>query len=42
MLWKIATEFGGEWKYTSAANKGRGNVQRGSSYQEYDEWDDDD
>lgn len=42
MLWKLATEFGGEWKYTSAANNSRGQARRGSSYQEYDEWDDDD
>jgi predicted phage terminase large subunit-like protein len=54
MLWKLAIEFGGEWKYISAAGKLRANERMGrlneANYhalndarnQFYDEWDDDD
>ncbi len=42
MLWKVATQFGGEWAYTSA---GRSKTQRRSTSRgsrQDDDWDDDD
>jgi predicted phage terminase large subunit-like protein len=41
MLYKIATQFIGDYKYTSAV-KSRGQARRGSNHEDYDEWDDDD
>ena len=44
MLWRIATQFGGEWQYTSAAqarSQSRSTSRRGSSSNN-DDWEDDD
>lgn len=42
MLWSIATQFGGEWSYTSAAQtRGRRSTSRRASHNDED-WDDDD
>lgn len=44
MLWRLATQFGGEWQYTSASQprNQRRSTSRGSSYSNNDDWDDDD
>jgi predicted phage terminase large subunit-like protein len=42
MLWTLATQFGGEWKYTAASNshRNRRNTSRSSGFS--DDWGDDD
>jgi len=41
MLWKIATQFGGEWQYTSAASS-RSKARSTSRRSNTNDWDDDD